>query len=145
MYLTSYLNDLSPDLVTKPRRHHTAVTPINRLFLHKKVGVHFRPMTSTFFPSQVQFCMNQSLHMIGLLSQHNYALCVMFFDLLKDQQLSSHPARHATCWSGVKGNEVDQSCFKSFTGLRSGSLKYAPSMGYCIYGQVRKAMAKAYP
>jgi len=35
--------------------------------------------------------------------------------------------RHATCWYGFKRTEVDQSCFKTFTGLRSGSLKYAPA------------------
>ena len=50
---------------------------------------------------------------------------------------------------------VDQSCFKSFTGLRSGSLKCAPAREFaeeihdyrehCKYQYVNQAMAKAYP
>ena len=70
-------------------------------------------------------------------------------------KVSSHLTCYATCWYGVKGIEVDQSCFKSFTGLRSGSLKYAPAREfaeeihdygeYCKYGHVCQAMAKAYP
>ena len=63
--------------------------------------------------------------------------------------------RHATCWYVVKGTEVDQSCFKSFTGLRSGSLNHDPAREfaeeihdygeYYKYGHVLQAMAKAYP
>ena len=50
---------------------------------------------------------------------------------------------------------VDQSCFKSFAGLRSGSLKCAPAREFaekihdygehCKYQYVDRAMAKAYP
>jgi hypothetical protein len=54
----------------------------------------------------------------------------------------SHLMRHATCWYGVKGNMVDQSCFKSFTGLRSGSLKFGEEIHdyeeYYKYGHVRQ-------
>jgi len=46
---------------------------------------------------------------------------------INSRNLTSHPMRHATCWYGFKRTEVDQSCFKTFTGLRSGSLKYAPA------------------
>ena len=55
-------------------------------------------------------------------------------------------------WYGVKGTEVDQSYFKSFTGLMSG---YAPTRKfaedihgygeYCKYGHIRQAIAKANP
>ena len=56
--------------------------------------------------------------------------------------VSSHPTGHATCWYGVKGTKADQSCFKSFTGLRSGSLKFGEEIHdyeeYYKYGHVRQ-------
>ena len=47
--------------------------------------------------------------------------------LLPQPKVSSHPTCHSTCWYGMKGTKVDQSCFKSYTRLKSISLKYAPS------------------
>ena len=74
---------------------------------------------------------------------------------INSRNLTSHPMRHTTCWYGFKRTEVDQSCFKTFTGLRSGSLKYAPAREFaneihnygehCKYWHVNQAMAKAYP
>ena len=60
---------------------------------------------------------------------------------------------HLLVWG--EGNQVDQSCFKSFNGLRSRSLNHAPTREFeeeihdygefSKYRYVDQAMAKAYP